>query len=547
MFSLFFSLSLSKKYKSGDAFKVYVARIGDPFDQSKSKDLNFYQFLCSSEKRQRKTSLAHAPLGTNPEFIDIKFNYESDSEETSPFCKETIKKKQVKKVEQAIENNLRYQFIIDSYPAWAPIGIKSNGSYHIYSHFCINISSDNGVIVNVGVFPSNPVQILSVTKISYTYSYVLSYPGDNPELPRFDHTEKNVQDINKRSHSTLSAFIESLVMLALFVFNCRNIFVSDPKTGQKTFSWKRLHGDVFRAPVLSDAFAVVCGMSMHIGCALLLTVLLDALFNFSESLSEISLFFTMLKLCSFIGGVCVSSLSNSFFTRNSTNLSIYYLLIEVFVYLFVRIPLGLFASAENSSFNWFHLWPCLRKIGTHLVVSIPLSHVGAMIANRFDILGTAPCETLPHPRINKSPSFILSTPVLSIALGFLIATSFSDQLLCLLTAFWHCSATDTRPLFANLLAICFISISFSLFATSARMENGSPHWQWNTVLSPLSTIVFLLVFTSHSIPVIVYDETSWSKALFYTYTLLISLLISLMSSAVSYLSSLLFMRRVFAK
>ena len=562
------------KHRSKDLINVYIGRIGIPNNISTYEPLYKSTILCSSEERQRKTKpFPHYMIGRKPEFTGISFQYGFNTDKTE-FCHETFRKTQITFLNRAIENNIQYEFLIDKYAIWVPIGVM--GSSHtetssnddqytinmkkaIFTHFDVTITQDKGKVLNCQIIPSKPLTIVGNKKIRYTFTYALK----DIQNPNANMNTKNDSQLlsNEQFHfqSNILITIVECVALSMFVFsNVTKMYQIDKKTGEKYFVWYPLHGDIFRNPAFEKVFCIIIGIVCHLSFAMVLCIFYFIVFSSKEPSSHLntittttflSTFLSILKYTEFVQGFVTTCFCNTFLVENSLKITTSGYIFEYIMLFLIFLPLNASKKYVGSSYICrIQFASFIHFFIHHGIISFISSIIGYIISNKYDILGTAPCETMPFPKINRKPPLLLKFPFSFFFYGFSIAFSILDQYTNLLLSFWNENSyhLSIASLFYFVFIVILISSLLSLYVTSSRVESKSPHWQWNSLFSPLSVCLILFFYSNKLIKKLHIETNSLEHLLFTTYSFFISLIISMLCSASSYISSLFFLRYAFS-
>ena len=566
-------LGNTTKHRSNDLIQVYIGKIGIPGFPKSFQPLYKSTLLCSSYERQRKTKPnPHEMIGRKPEFISISFKYGFNTEKTE-FCHETFRKTQMTFLNKAIENNIQYEFLIDKYAIWVPIGImgspiteKSIESDNqqmikmkkaIFTHFDIIITQDNGKVLNCEIIPRKPVTIVPNKKIRYTYQYTLKDFSNKTKNELIKSTQNRKEII---FNSNYLLIITEIIIVSLFLFyNLSTMYQIDKQTGEKYFVWCPLHGDIFRNPLFEKAFCIIIGIICHLSFTFMISILYYIVFNSKEptnfnnnlisTQTILSTFFMLLKFTAIIQGFITTCFCNNFFIEESLKITIFSMILENILLFLIFIPLHNSGKKFSSVYSFvFDFSNFIHFIIHNMILSLINSFIGYIVSHKYNLLGTATCETMPFPKIDKKPPFLLKFPFSFLIFGLIIGTSISKQYVNLLLSFWDENQYNVSitSLINSIFLITILSSLLSLYITTSRVQNRSPHWQWNTLLSPFSIVIVLFYFSYKIEQRIHVIFNSFNHVLFVTYSFIISLIITLLCSASSYLSSLFFLRFVFS-
>ena len=553
--------SLSKQ-NEGRTIKVYIGRIGKPYDPSTFTPLYTNSLLCSSIERQKSTvSKPHIMIGRKPEYINMSFILNENIIPTQ-FCKDRLNGKHVKDVINLIRNNYEYEFLIDKYSIWVPIGTnfvnlsdENSKTYTgLFTHFTINITNDNGKVKECNVTSSNPVEMKSYKTIKFTFEY--NYK--DAEIAPFNTFKTDHETISFKKLS-MSIF-ECIVLLIFVLYNINNLFPYDSKTKSRKFACYFLHGDIFRSPFQSKIFCFILGIICHVAFCFVSIIIYYVLFENKEPHSDhinteyisastvLSSFLSLFRCAAFIQGFATTSLCNMFLIEESLRMSILGIIVEYALYGTLMFPINIIGNQASSSFSYTGLISSFLNCFVYYILpSLAFSTIGNIISFRYDVLGKKPCETLPFQKTNKRPPFLYNSLNTAIVFSLLISSSVQDQFINLLISLWNCDSSGVSIL-SLLLSVLFCALSSSLISlifTSSRILYKSPRWQWYCLLAPFCIVVVLLISAYVFCSDIIGTPSILKYVIYYTISLFIAFIYCALSSCVSYLSSFIFLRCVF--
>ncbi|KAL6945344.1 hypothetical protein ACO0QE_002794 [Hanseniaspora vineae] len=521
-------------------------------------------------------------------------------------CSSKIPKNDAKFINQLISEDFRQNWIVDGLPAGREVIDKSTNTQSLSSNFELgffdntneankyfkvplfinhfdivvevhDIDASHYRVVGVRVNPlslernvedscdlTGKPKILSEKKdnyVHYTYSVKFEH-WDTPWATRWDKyshtTNSQIQWVYLVGMSVGVVFLASLMVQILFKtlkkdFSRYEALNLDSDEFDQDSGWKLLHGDVFRAPKnllflssLTGAgiqILVMSGTVILLACFGLLSpqnrgalptvaIILYALFAFIGA-------FTSMTVFKFFGGVQWKS--NMILTSS---------LIPGTVFL-VIIFLNVFLLCVHSSDALPFSSLCML-VGIWMLLSLPSSVLGSVLARRLPftdktvLFSSAPTKTnLLERQIPNQPTYLKTVPSAFVA-GIFPFGCISVQLYFIYNTLWF---NQTFYMFGFLLVAflllllttSIISIIFTYYTLC--MENWK--WGWKSFFIGglgVSFYIFLhcIFFTKFQL------EGFVTIVLYCSYSALLSLLIGLCTGSVGFLSSLIFVKRIYS-
>lgn len=443
------------------------------------------------------------------------------------------------------------------------------------NHFDIHIEyhdrgNDEYRIVGVNVTPASIKRENADSCASTGEALVLSELGDNEvyftysvkytgvstvwatRWDKYLHVyDSNIQWFSLINFSVVVVLLSSVMIHSLFKalksdlaryneLNLDNDF-------QEESGWKLVHGDVFRSPERAMLLSVLVGSGSQLALMAACTILLASLGFLSPS-SRGSLPTVMFMLYAIFGsfGSYTSMATYKFFGGQSwkINLVLTPILVPGSV-LLVTIGLNFFLVIVHSS-GAIPLGTMFAIVLIWFVISIPISAVGSVIAWKKCNWNEHPTKTNQVARqIPFQPWYLKTLPAALIA-GIFPFGSISVELYFIYSSLWF---NKIFYMFGFLLlSYLFLVLTTSLITVlltyySLCMENWQ--WQWRSFVIGGCGCAFYVF--CHSILFTKFRLGGLTTIVLYLgYSVLISGLCCLITGSIGFLSSLLFVRKIYS-
>ncbi|KAI5965689.1 TMN2 [Candida pseudojiufengensis] len=311
--------------------------------------------------------------------------------------------------------------------------------------------------------------------------------------------------------------------------------------------WKLIHGDVFRSPPQRQLLSILVGSGVQIFFMAFVTIIF-ALFGLLSpsnrgSLSTFMFVVYMLSsiISSFVSGYIYRFLGGEDW---KTNLILTPILVPGGLFG-IFIFLNFFLISVESS-GALPMGTMVTIIGIWFVVSIPLSVVGSILASKRPLLDI-PVRTNQIPRqIPQQPWYLKLIPIMFIS-GIFPFGSIAVEMYFIYSSLWF----NKIFYMFGFLFFCFLLMTLTTSLITILMiyytlcsENYK--WQWKSICIGGGCAIYVFI---HSIFLTGGEKLGGltSFVLYIGYSIVISLLVFLCCSSIGFISSLLFVRTIYAQ
>ena len=396
------------------------------------------------------------------------------------------------------------------------------------------------------------------------FSYSVSfYESSAPWKSRWDRYFQIGDSNNIEIHwFGLANSILVVILLSLLTFSILRYTISKDITvynrlddsemdafPQDDSGWKLIHGDVFRRPAYGRWLAGFTGTGIELFAVLFCVLLsfLSGVISFEErgSLVRCALFFYI--ILGVVGGYVAVSVASLFEKSNiQRTLAVTYLSafllpgISFTVFAVINFMLHLKKSSSAigflALFQLFFLW---------FGVNVPLVFIGAYLAHRKGP-PSVPVRTNQIPGQIPTSPWYLRPWIAPLFTGIFPFCAVLTDVLFIFTSIWH----HQYYLFFGFILVTLIilavtSAMVSIVFTYLLLSAENYRWWWPSFWASGSSGVYLFLYS------IFYYTTFGGTSLFalityLSYSLLISLVFTLLTGSVGFISSFQFVRKIYA-
>lgn len=408
--------------------------------------------------------------------------------------------------------------------------------------------------------PRTKLDIWIETKalLSYEVKWVSS---DLPWSDRWDvYVLDTIQD-NLYFIDTANAFMMVLLITALIMIR---IFRKRVEAGQRTNlqpsmgkglgeenAWKKLYGDVFRAPQFSPMLlSVMVGSGAHIGATFLFTILCFILQLVSPNnyASKGSTFLTLALMVSAFSGAVAGYISGRlygcFHGKNPKRNAMYTALAlpGALLIIYTMLNISLSKSHAATAISFLSL---LRLYALWAIVFVPLSIWGSHLAQVSE-RQSYPTRTNDLARaIPDLPKY--SHPVLTAAFGGILPfATIHGELWRVLSAFWlhqiYYTLGQLLTAFAILTVLC---AQVAIILCYWQLNRQDHHWWYKAFWNCASVGVYVFFDAMLFLTIELNLDGAFSVIIYLTHASMISVCFALYCGAIGVLASLWFNRIIY--
>ncbi|KAK4762337.1 hypothetical protein SAY86_008105 [Trapa natans] len=555
-----------RRYNVGDVVPLFANKVGPLHNPSETYQYYDLPFCRPGQVIPKKASLGEVLTGdrlTNS-LYSLKFQ-EVKREDT--ICEKRLTRNEIAKFRDAVMNEFYFQMHYDDLPLWGFIGKMENSDvaieetgprYYLFKHVQFDALYNGNHIIEIRAFshPNHAVDITEDTEVDVKFTYSVFWNATTTKFQ--DRMNRYIQasmlPVNRQIH--WFSFINSLVILVLLtglllmffmrrLNNDLRMCAGGDEEEEKEAGWKFIRGDVFRFPSNLSLFCAILGSGMQLLimlCFLFALSFLGIIYPYNRGALSTSLVLAY-AVTSVIAGSTAAYFHSQFAeTGWERSVMLTGILYPGPVFLIISIINTVSVAYQSTVALPFGTIVVILLI--YALLSVPLLALGGLIGRRCRPEFQAP-STNKHVREIPSLAWYRKTPS-DLFLGGLL--SFSAVLLELhqfSVSLWGFKIVVLPgTLFLTFVMLVMLTVVLSVGLTFLQLSSEDHKWWWRSLLRGGSIAIFMFGYS------ILFYTNSRMKGfmqmtVFLGYHALICHAFFLMLGTVSFLSSFLFICRIY--
>eukprot|EP00898_Chlorokybus_atmophyticus_P000053 jgi/Chlat1/1048/Chrsp110S01532 len=566
----------SHRYAEGEVVKLWVNKVG-PY-KNPQETYNYYELPFCRPREEDAVIHKWGGLGEvleGNELIDsqLAIAFRKDMSKTE-ICKVMLDDTKAGEFEYAIENQYWYEFFLDELPIWGFVGEYVGGDAEgaddekkaataqsfIYTHKGFDVGYNGDKIIQVNLSSEDPRPLTPGTTLDFTYS-IKWVPVNIPFAKRYERYldynffEHQIHWFSIFNSFMMVIFLTGLVSMIL-MRTLRNDYAryareeDDWETLERDVSeesgWKLVHGDVFRPPTHLVFLAAMVGTGTQLAL-LVLGVILSSIVGslWAGRGAIVTTFIVCYAFTSFVAGY----VSGAFYSRSDGKHWIRAMLLTACLF-----PCTCFAIAFvlNTIAIFYHSLAAI-PFGTMLVVlllwafiSLPLALFGTVVGRNWSGVPDNPCRVKTIPRPIPKKKWYLTPTVVSLMGGLLPFGSIFIEMYFIFTAFWN---YKVYYVYGFMLLVYFIlmivTACVTIVGTYFLLNAENYYWQWTSFGSAASTAIYVYIYSIYYFFMKTKMSGFFQTCFYFGYTAMFCIGLATFCGAIGYLSSSLFVRRIY--
>ncbi|KAI8912990.1 hypothetical protein DFJ77DRAFT_466226 [Powellomyces hirtus] len=394
----------------------------------------------------------------------------------------------------------------------------------------------------------------TTNEIQYTYN-VYWIPSDVSWGTRWDHY-LYTQDPQIHWFSIinsivivlmLSGMIGMILLRALHKDIARYNTFGDEDGSQEDFGWKLVHADVFRPPTHRMLLSVLLGNGAQLFCMTGITLVFAVLGFLSPSsrgsLTTVALIFYVCfaSIAGHVSARTYKMLQGEFWRRNVLMTAT---LVPGIVFLIFTFLNFFLIGAHSSAAVPFSTM--LALIALWFLVSLPACMFGAYFGFRAPAISN-PVKTNQIPRQIPPQPLYLNKWIASLIGGILPFGAIFIELWLIMNSIWFGRVYYVFGFLFLVFAILVVTCSeVAVLMCYFHLCSEDYYWAWRSFLtagaSGFYVFLYSIIYYTRNLAL----DNFPSTVLYFGWSLVMSILFSILTGAVGYLSTLYFVRKIFA-
>ena len=320
--------------------------------------------------------------------------------------------------------------------------------------------------------------------------------------------------------------------------------MSEDETG-----WKLLHGDVFRFPPYVSLFTAMLGAGTQLLCmvGLLLVLALLSVYTPTAKGAIATAAIVLYSLTAGAGGFIAGRYYKQFGGTNwvwNTILTASLFPVPTFVVFIILNS----AAWHRGATAALPIGTILIIIALNLLVTFPLTVIGAIVGRNSTGEFDAPCRTTKVPRQIPDAPWFRQMPAQMFVAGFLPFSAIYIETHHIFSSVWgHKLYTLFGILFLALVLLLIVTSFITIALTYFQLAIEDHRWWWRSFFSGGSTSFFVMAYSFFFFFGRSEMSGSFQTAFFFLYMAVVSWGIFLLLGTVGFFSSLAFVKLIFSQ
>ncbi|KAG2227101.1 hypothetical protein INT45_003831 [Circinella minor] len=507
---------------------------------------------------------------------------------------EEIPKEDAQFINQLIADDYGINWVIDGLPAAREntdehtgekyynigfsLGYKNNDKSFLTNHYDINIyfhdrPDGHRRVVGVVVVPSSKDRKLDKdnkpicdtndlafhlkedgkSKVVYTYS-VTWLPSTTAWATRWDNylhiLDPSIHWFSLVNSIVIVLFLTGMVGMILLRALHKDISrynsVEAQEDVQEDYGWKLVHGDVFRPPTQAMMLSVLVGSGAQLIAMTALTLVFAVLGFLSPSnrgsLATVMVIFFMVFGCisGFVSARIYKMNGGEAWKANVVLTAVFF----PGVILGGLFALNFFLIASDSS-GAVPFGTMVAVLGLYIIISFPLSVAGSYFGFRKPRI-EQPVRTNQIPRQIPDQPFYLR-PIPSIFMGGILPFgAIFIELYFIMNSIWfHRIYYGIGFLFLVFGVLLLTCSQVTILMCYFHLCNEDYHWSWRAFLTAGACGAYVFLYSILYYLTKLNINSFTSTVLYFGYSAIISIVLTVLTGSVGYLACLFFLRKIF--
>lgn len=431
---------------------------------------------------------------------------------------------------------------------------REDNKYRVVGVLVSPSSKDQKLVKNSLVRTGGPLVLSGNEEVVYTYSTIWKL-SNKPWATRWDNylhvLDPSIHWFSLVNSIVIVLFLTGMVAMILIRALHKDISrynaVDAQEDVQEDYGWKLVHGDVFRPPQRTMLLSVLVGNGAQIVAMTGLTLVFAVLGFLSPSnrgaLGTVMIIFFMVFSC--ISGFVSARLYKMNGGENwKVNIIMTASLVPGAIMSFL-FAMNFFLIHSKSS-GAVPFGTMFTLLGLWIIIAFPLSVAGSFLGFRQPRL-EHPVRTNQIPRqIPDQPMYLRSLPSIMMG-GILPFGAIFIELYFIMNSIWfHRVYYGIGFLFLVFIVLILTCSQVTILMCYFHLCSEDYHWSWRSFLTSGAAGFYVFLYS------ILYYFTKLdigsftSTVLYIGYSSVISVILTIFTGAVGYLSCLYFLQKIFA-
>lgn len=555
-----------KKHEPGKRIPLLSDKIWPTSNPSET--YSYYRLPFCPPKKRIGQSFAAELSGSSLYETSYKIKFLEDEEKVE-LCSKEYDADELESFFKGVKKNFFALFSFDDLPIKFPIGRTYENIqtgeiiYKLFTNLNFKIWYNEAYIIEVEAIPSEDNSMIQLKEKMSPMTITFTYSVEWLETAKMKHDrwEKYVnfklfpEEIEIQWFSIVNSLVLVIVLTTFVAFVMSRILLrdyayyddEDASPGEET-GWKLLHGEIFRPPKHVNILSAILGNGVQLLSAILLLLVLSVLGVFYPGYSNKTLYAALVVLwilssgfSGYISAKYYKQFGGTKWVRNVLLTTILFVGPCFLTWCVLNTIAIFYRSSAAFSFKLV-----AGLVGVYCVFSFPLQLLGAITAKNFASDFNAPCRTKPFVReVPPAPWYKNGMVQMTIA-GFLPFSSIYIELYYFYLSIWgYIFFSPYIVLLIFFVILLIVTSCITIAMTYIQISQEDHRWWWRAVFCGGASAFFIFGYS-----IFYYYVESPMKGFFqfvfyFGYNLMICFAFFLMFSTVGFLSSLVFIKRIY--
>ena len=532
-------------------------------------------FCAPAEVETKREDLGPLLKGDRPTktLYDIRFR---EAHKFKNLCRKRLTSAEVAQFRQAIVDDYYFEMMLDELPVWGYVGeleqrAHNSTRYFLFTHLDFSIAYNGDRIIEVNV-SADPLQRMDLAptiegserdvEFSYSVKWVASSVTFDERMARYSQYSFLPQSFEIHWLSIINSFVLVLLLTGFLSIILMRVLKNDfsryatadgdEEEDEEETGWKLVHGDVFRLPPAFSIFCAYIGTGAQL-FSLIFFLLVLAIMNMFYPGNRGTMYTAAILLYALTAGTA-GFVSAHMFCRfyGDQGRWAWNLVLSAGLFPLPFLLMFCFLNTVAIAYNSQAALPFGTIVVIALIwalVTLPLTVLGGVLGRN-----TAKGRPVSLPtRVTKIPREIPPVPWYRqgpcqvFMAGFLPFSAIYIELHYIFASVWgHKLYTLYGVLFIAFTMLIIVTSFITVALTYFQLAIEDHRWWWRSLFSGGSTGFFVFAYCFfyyfHRSGMFGFMQTSF----FFGYMLMASYAAFIMLGTVGFLSSLVFVRRIYS-
>jgi transmembrane 9 superfamily protein 3 len=547
------------KYSEGEDVVLWFNKLV-PFNNPQESYAYSNLPLCRGSKDFKKYSMGIGEIIEGYELedsgIEIKFERPGSGQY---FCEIEVNREVRDALFEAVSRKFWLQMYLDDLPMWSALGDydEATNQAYLFTHYTFAISYKKNRIISAKANFERPVSLSKSSSIQFSYS-VVWHQSDTPFGQRFNsYLDPGFFENNVHWFSIMNSFVMVLLLCLLVLLIVYRTVSKDVDRYNiqevenefvETKGWKQVAGDAFRPPPLLPIFTSLVSTGWHLAIMTLLGIFTSILHPMYMERGSLTYYLLLeYALLGTVGGFHCGSIYTEYKGKRWPSTALLSAFGFPAIVMLTGTILNLTALLYSSSAS-IPVFTIFELLALFSFIYLPLFALGLVIGRKYQMTQSSPVRlnSVQSP-ILREKKYYNKPSVLMLLGGILPFSSIYVEIYYIFTSFWNYKFYYVYGFTLMTFVLLAISIAcVAIVVTYATLNSEDYRWHWVSFLASASVGAYLFVYSVYYYFVKTQMTGIFQFSFYFGYISIISLYLALVSGALGYSASGLFVGRIYS-